>query len=634
MIYLIGNSPKLNFSGYSDLIQPSLISNCIGYCNDLNEISIDLETEGLDPHKDKIISIQLGDYNNQYVIQWNNINPSVFKNLFLDESKTFLFHNAKFDLKFLLHNGIKVENVYDTFLAECILTTGYEKTQRRLGLDSIADKYLNVYLDKSVRSRISKTLTDEVVIYAANDIKYLSNIKSKQIELINKYELEKTLDLENKVVKVFSRMEYNGITLDTDKWVSIAKKVESIRDNIENELHSLLFKIGSKDLPKPNKFTKYCNIYKQGNLFGESTDKDTIVNWKSNKQKLEIVRELGLDMKSVADEELQNNVNNHEIIPLLISFSKYNKLADAFGYNYLDFINPVTKRIHYDIWQILSTGRISTSNPNLNQIPARGELGAEIRSAFVPQKGYKMVGGDYNAMELRIIAEFSQDPTWVEAFKNGEDLHSKLCALTFNIPIEKVNDPFPHKPDLTYRHVQKTINFGLAYGMSKFKLSNNLQITVDDAEKIIKKFFSAVPNVEVFLNTLSKLGTSRGYIRSGQPYKRIRFFPEWKKSMIGDKKYASILSSIERKSKNMPIQATNGNVIKKALILIQNEIDKNNYPVNILLSVYDEIQTECREDFAAEWVVILEKLMIEAGKESIKTIPIKCDCSISDYWTK
>ena len=355
MIYLISNPPKLNFFNYSDLIQPGLLSDCINYCNNLNEISVDLETEGLDPHKDKIISIQLGDYNNQYVIQWDNIDPSVFKDLFLDESKTFLFHNAKFDLKFLLYNDIKVANVYDTFLAECVLTTGYERTQRRLDLSSIASKYLNVYLDKSVRSRISKNLTDEIIIYAANDIKYLSNIKSKQIELINKYELEKVLDLENKVVKVFSEIEYNGITLNTNKWIPTAEKIKSIRDDIENKLHSLIYKIGSMDLPKPNKFTKYCNIYKQSNLFGESTNKDTIINWKSNKQKLEIVKKLGLDMKSVADEELQKNVNNHEIIPLLISFSKYNKLVDSFGYNYLDFINPATKRIHYDVWQILKS---------------------------------------------------------------------------------------------------------------------------------------------------------------------------------------------------------------------------------------------------------------------------------------
>jgi len=163
-------------------------------------------------------------------------------------------------------------------------------------------------------------------------------------------------------------------------------------------------------------------------------------------------------------------------------------------------------------------------------------------------------------MELRIIAEFSQDPTWVNAFKNGEDLHSKLCAMTFNIPIKDVKKPFPPKPTFTYRDVQKTINFGLAFGMSEYKLADTIQVSVDDAKKLIKTFFSRVSQVYSFLVHLGELGKTRGYIRTGAPYRRLRYFPEWKsyfknyKNLSLNKEDYKSLGSIERKSKNSPIQ--------------------------------------------------------------------------------
>lgn len=195
---------------------------------------------------------------------------------------------------------------------------------------------------------------------------------------------------------------------------------------------------------------------------------------------------------------------------------------------------------------------------NLNQIPSHGEIGKEIRSCFIPKKGYKIIGGDYSAMELRVIAEFSQDETWVNAFINGEDLHSKLCSMTFDIDIKDVKTPFPSKPTFTYRDVQKTISFGLSYGMSEFKLADTIQIDIQEAKDLIKKFFKAVPKVAWFLTYLGELGKTRGYIKTSIPYQRIRWFPEWKpkyanyKSLRLEHKDFMALGSIERKSKNTP----------------------------------------------------------------------------------
>lgn len=637
MIYLVSTQSFIE----TEEIKSATMEECLNYCGTLNEIGVDLETEGFDPHTKKIISIQLGDFNNQYFLAWDSINAVQLKPLLEDSTKLFLFHNAKFDLRFLYKQNIYVNNVYDTFLAECVLTTGYSDNERDLSLKGVAYKYLSVDLDKSVRGVIHKEgISNRVIVYGAKDVMYLSKIKELQLEKIKEFELQNVLDLENNVVKVFARIENTGVLIDIEKWKSISKESSKIRDAIEKEMDTFIYQLGTKHLPDTNSTTKYCNIYKQGNLFFENTEKDTFINWKSPAQKLQVLKDLGVDLESTGEQILQKHSLETPLIPLLLSYSKHNKLSDAFGESFLSHINPVTGRVHYDVWQILATGRISVSEPNLNQIPSHGEFGKQIRSSFIAKKGYKIVGGDYSGFELRIIAEFSQDPTWVNAFNNGEDLHSKLCAMTFGIPIEDVKKPFPAKPTFTYRDVQKTLNFGLSYGMSEFKLASTIQIDIKDAKELIKQFFKAVPKVEQFLNMLGELGKTRGYIRTGEPYRRLRFFPEWKPYFKDYKKYQlqsedwKALGSIERKSKNSPIQGTNGDCIKKALCLVQEEINNNNYPVEILLSVYDEIQTECREDFAEEWCKILEKLMIQAAQEVIKTIPIVAECKVTDCWTK
>lgn len=172
----------------------------------------------------------------------------------------------------------------------------------------------------------------------------------------------------------------------------------------------------------------------------------------------------------------------------------------------------------------------------------------------------------------------------------------------------------------------------VAYGMSEYKLADTLQIPVEEASVIIDKFFKSVPKVKQFLENLRKLGISRGFIRTGNPYNRIRWFPTWQQAV--EEKNSKELEAIGRACKNTPMQGANGNIIKLALIRVQKEIDKNNWPVKILLSVYDEIQTECREDLAEEWCKKLEEIMINSAKEFIKSIPVIVDCKIADCWSK
>lgn len=589
---------------------------------DKKYVQVDTETEGFDPHTHKVICWQVGDGITQYVIEEKYHPLTLFKYFFEDTTKVFLFQNAKFDLRFFIHNNIFIPNIYDTFLAECILTTGYNN--RALALDDLVEKYCEYTLDKSIRAKIHiEGLTERVIKYSAEDVMFLERIMLEQLKLIKKFKLEETLNLENEAVKVFAFMEYNGVLIDRDKWLEISKLTESKVNEIEKTLDS--FVLNDEKL----KIFRKQGI--QLGLFG-GKDRETIVNWASNAQKVKVLKALGLNMNSVAERELKDNESKHEIIKYYLDYAKYAKLVSSFGKSFLTHVNKVTGRVHPNYWQILSTGRISVKDPNVNQIPSKGELGKEIRSAFIPKKGYKIVGGDYSGMELRIIAEFSKDPTWVNAFKEDKDLHSVLCAMTFGISEEEVRNPFPVKPDITYRDVQKTINFGLAYGMSEHKLSSTIQVSVEEARDIINRFFAAVPKVKEFLDFIGKFGVAHGFIRTARPIQRIRWFPEHKyiKSEDGFK----IEGSIERRAKNTPIQGTNGDIIKLALSNTQNIILQENLPVKILLSVYDEIQTECEESYAEIWKERLNNIMIDAAKSVIKTVPVVVDCKINNYWTK
>lgn len=593
---------------------------CIDYLKPLTFISLDTETTGFSPHICKLLSLQVGNKQLQYIIDVKKVNILPLKEQL--ETKIILGANLKFDWQHLYHNGIDIKHMWDVFLAECILTTGYDSEDRHVSLEAIAMKYCSIQLDKSIRSRIiSEGFSDKVIKYCAEDIEFLEEIKEKQTIEIAKWGLERVLNLENTVVRVFAMMEYHGILIDKDKWIKVAEEIKNINIDIIKKLDSIIIE-ESKDNIFLQKFTQV-----QQDLFSEDIRK-TFINWASPKQKVFILNKLGIKVDSVADKILQNNKTKHPIIKDLIELSKHNKLESSFGMEFLKFINPVTKRIHANVWQILSTGRISMSEPNLQQIPAHSKLGQVIKSCFIPKEGYKFVSADFSGFELRIIAHYSKDPLWVNTFKEGKDLHSVLCAETFNIPIKHVKDPFPPKPDISYRFLQKTVNFGLAYGMSKFKLADTAQIPINEADNIIKKFFKKVPLVEKFLNSLAQSGVKNGYIRTDQYYRRIRWFPKLNKNDFKS------IGEVERASKNSVPQGTNGNVIKLALCNLQDIIDKNNYPVNILLTIHDEILTECREDFTKEWKEILEQTMITTAENIVTTVPIEVEGVISDYWTK
>lgn len=563
------------------------------------------------------------------MIDVTTVNIQQFKKLLEDPDKTFLLQNAKFDIRFFLHQKIRLKKVYDTFLMECVLTTGYKK--RDLGLDDLAKKYADAHLDKSVRGEIHKGLTSRVIKYAADDVKYLTKIMQGQLAHLESYDFVdrqnpqskyRLAGLENRVVRVFADMEYNGVGVDAEKWKKTSVRIKQELDNQQSKLDEIV--IGEP------KLSKFVPDHKQGNLFGIE-ERTLRINYGSHQQKVKILNALGFNVDSSADKVLQGLQEKHIFVKELRTLNKLNKLNSSFGMGMLDkALHPVTGRFHPNYWQILQTGRISVSEPNTNQIPSGGEFGTLIRSAFVPRKGYKIVGGDYSAMELREIAHFSQDPLWLSIFREGKDLHTVLCMETFGITEDKVRTPYPDNPSITYRDIQKTINYGLAYGMSEFKLADTLNCSVSKAKQIIRNFFDKVPDVEKQLDKFGGFAKSNGYIITAPPYKRRRWFPGTKQAWR--EQDTQRLGSIERAGKNTPIQGTNADITKLAMINAYEYIEANDYPAHIILSVYDEIQTEVKEDHAEHWKTKLQEIMEEAAKTIITTVPVVAECEISDYW--
>lgn len=483
MIYFVSKQKRL-FEGVD--IKTIHLADCIDYFKNHEQIELDSETTGFDPYTCRTFCWQLGDFENQFVVESESYHLKELNELI--KNKLLLLQNAQFDLRFAYHAGVFPKHIYDTMLVEAILTGGLGDDQdlkdikqdcgkkdiaekyvaRNLGLDDLGMKYLGIIISKDLRGIIHKEgLSDRVIRYAAGDVKYLGKIKELQLQAFEVFKQkygasEDLLDLENNAVKVFAKLLYNGIKIDVpfykENVISVVNKevgiaIESLNNIVrESNIKTVITTNSNSKKKKP------FEIVFGGDLFQPNACN---INWNSPEQKLAILRQFDPTLEDTSKPELTKRIDKHVIFKESINYTKFKKLKDSFGESLLEEVNPVTGKIHSTIWQILSTGRISMANPNLAQIPSKGELGKIIRSGFVPStKDYVIVGGDYSGMELRIIAEFSKDPLWIKTFQEGGDLHSVLCAETFGIDIKDVKKPFYANPDITYRDVQKTIDFG------------------------------------------------------------------------------------------------------------------------------------------------------------------------------
>ena len=621
VIKFIGNTELYT----SELYEHSTIDQCIQYFKDAEYIGLDTETEGMDCHTKKIVMLQLWYNNVTYVIDTRVTSILPLKEIL--ESKLILGQNLKFDYKFLKAAGITLSNIYDTFLAECCLTNGLEN--RELGLAALAKNYCGITLDKSTRNQFTELngqpFTEKQIVYGVGDVTCLLEIKNKQAVRIKELELETVVDLENKACLALADIEYNGWNFDREKWLELAKNTKASVIDIELAMDTMV--------AEEPRLEKFVSKYIQTNMFDFNIRK-VEVKWSSPTQVLKVIKKLGVKVESVSAKEIAQYENRHPLIKKYIDYTKERKLVTTYGKGFLRYVTKENK-IYTSFWQILDTHRVSSGSkrdqtPNLQNLPADNKY----LNCFIAGEGYKIIGIDYAAQEARVAAYGSQDDVWMNTFLEGKDLHSEVCKMMFGI----TDDLVKTKPDFlrgkSYRDVAKTINFGVLFGMSKFKLSKSLQITVEEAEKLIQKYFQATFKLKEYLKWCSNYGKQRGYIRSYKPLSGIRFFPQWREDLNKESDF-KILGEIERASYNTPIQMTASLITKLALHKVREDIinNKRDY-VELVHVVHDAIYTRCKTEFAEEYSKIQNQLMVDAWNEVIDNFPIGTDITITDFWSK
>jgi DNA polymerase-1 len=354
--------------------------------------------------------------------------------------------------------------------------------------------------------------------------------------------------------------------------------------------------------------------------------RQTHINWGSPSQTLKLFQILVPELEDVNGKKLNKYRYKHKLIDEYIKYKERTKLANAYGNKFFNYVS-CDGRVHTNFSQILDTGRVSSSKPNMQQIPSDNTF----RNCFIAPQGWVFVSSDYSSQELNVIAYGSQDPVWLEALEKGLDLHGVCADLVFEDKWRNADADEKKK----LRTQIKAINFGLAYGMGPFKLADTLQISKQEAEALIEKYFTEFPNIRDFLTKLGTFGTRNGYIRTFKPFKRRRWFDTWYPKIWDDRSKLQEFGSIERASKNTPIQGSSADMTKLALVYIHKEIQSNwEGDVKIVMTVHDQIDTICKEEVASEWARKMTMEMERAAKVIIPNGLLKADTNISKTWEK
>lgn len=566
------------------------------------KLCFDTETSHLNPMLAEIVGLGIGcDLEQIWYIPFNgtlekDLLISKLKPLFENEKIGFFGHNIKYDLHVLKNCGIEVAHVIDdTILMSYLLTPHL----RQNSLDDLALVHFNykkiaiTELIGSGKAQISMSQVDITTVanYCGEDVWMTLKLKA----LLEPKLAEQKLDwvykhIELPLVKVLFHMERTGIFVDTMQLYHLQHQFEQDLAILEQEIYKLA-----------------------GDKF----------NIKSTKQLAEILfQKLGITPTkktktgfSTDAEALEALDSDHPILAKVIEFRLLEKLRSTYLESLIEEVLPATKRIHCSFGQtITATGRLNCQNPNLQNIPVRTEQGREIRQAFKPQnEGWSFLAADYSQIELRLLAHFSEDPHLLEIFHNNGDIHISTAAKMFHIPIDQVTKE--------QRALAKAVNFGIIYGQQAFGLSKQLKIGVNDAKKFIETYFEQYPKVIDFLEKSKQLAAEKMYAES--LFGRKRPLPD----MRSQNKLLKQAS--ERLAVNSPFQGTNADIIKIAMIKIEELFKKTQKKSLMILQIHDELLFEV-EDSQLDWVAKEVKKIMETVI-TLK-VPLIVDIKVGKNW--
>jgi DNA polymerase I len=636
------------------------------------EISLDIETTGLCPHRERVVMIQIGDLKNQFIIDARSYTRTdLHKVLSLLESKDLvkIGANLKFEYKFFLANyGIRLQSLKDVIVQEMILECGRKLS--KWSLQALSEKYLSIHMEKDTRMEFTRIgdspFNLRQITYGVNDIVNPLKINEIQERLIKRDNLEVVTRLENQFVRVIAEKEFNGIYVDKKKWIDLYEQNLKEYHNskkaldqyvIDNKFYDFLsapdlFNSDIRCLIEWSSQKQVVPLFKRMKIPTKILDK---VKTKSLKEKTNLDQDIFKD--SIGRAEMQQYEDKFPLVKLFLKYKKYEKAVTTYGAKWLtDFVNPVTGRVHSDFWQILNTGRISSRYPNIQQIPSfksKDKLSCEAhRTCFVAPKERWLIVRDYSSQELRILADLSNDESMIDEYTiGGQDLHSLTASKVYSqIRGEKV--PVSSTENKHLRSHGKTLNFAISYGASAYKISKSLSISKEEGQDIIDSFYKSFPSLRNFFREGHKFVLSHGYVLIDSFTKRRSYFPFFtefnelqekidllkKDKLPVPKSYWSDFftykGEMERSSQNYRIQGLAASMTKAALVMLYDRLYKEKQldKVKILLALHDEIVLECDEELKEATDKLLQQFMISAGALFCKKVPMAADGGPCTVW--
>ena len=604
--------PTINNKNYQLITNLDQIDKWIDEAEEVGEVAVDTETTSLDPHQANLVGISLCSKVGKacYIPVGHKSSKSIdkdkvikkLKKLLEDPSIKKIGQNIKFDFIVFFKHGINLSSMEDTMLMSYVLDAG----KNRHNMDTLSDIHLGhktISFKEVVGSGKKEINFSEVELnrakdYAAEDADitlrlYKKFYKSlKEEKMISIYEV-----FEKPMIKILAQMEIEGVKIDNKFLKVLSSKFEKKIEKIQKEV----FKISKKEfnIASPKQLGEILyNDLKIADL--KKTKKGSFATSAS------VLEDLAF--------------KGHKFPQLVLDWRQLSKLKNTYSDALPEHINPLTKRVHSSfLLAATTTGRLASSDPNLQNIPIKSEDGKDIRKAFITEKDYSLISADYNQIEMRILADLADVKELKKAFKNNEDIHSLTASQIFDIDIKKVNED--------QRRKAKAINFGIIYGISQYGLAKQINVSNHEADEFLKAYFARFPEIKVYMDQTIKFCRKSGYVNN--IFGRRSHFMS-----INDKNY-NIRNFQERAAINAPIQGSASEIMRLAMIRLNKKLnDEKNLKTKMLLQIHDELIFETPKLEVKKITKIITHEMSSVAKSDYHSfsIPLTVDINIGDNW--
>ena len=567
-------------------------------------LAIDTETTGTDAMRAELVGVSFSDAENRaYYVPVppereealkivNELRP-----LYENKQTLKVGQNIKYDMIVLQNYGVKVSGpLFDTMLAHYVL-----QPELRHNMDYLAEIYLNyqtIHIDELIgpKGKGQKTMRDlppaEVYRYACEDADVTLKLKNVLEQELKAQHMDRLFyEVEMPLVPVLVHIETNGVRLDTNSLKQVSQSLTTRLQEIEQA------------------------IYQQaGGIFNIASPRQV---GEILFERLKLVakpKKTRTGQYVTSEEVLESLRNRHSIIGLILEHRGLKKLLSTYVDALPQLINPHTGRIHTSFNQaVTATGRLSSSNPNLQNIPVRDDEGKEIRKAFIPDEECEFFSADYSQIELRIMAHLSEDPNMIEAFIEGHDIHAATAAKIYKLPLEEVTSDMRRKA--------KTANFGIIYGISVFGLAERMGVSRQEAKELIDGYFETYPGVKAYMDRIIEVAREQGYVET--IFQRKRFLPDINSRNATTRGYA------ERNAINAPIQGSAADIIKVAMARIYQRFQAYNLKAKMILQVHDELNFSVPKSEKE----LVQKIVIEEMEHAYPMrVPLRADCGWGKNW--